>query len=275
MTQLGTQVVLTASTTIQVHTAIMLITVHLIIPGNLFAVLESVGCTEQQHRLRDQYWKEQLPIIDVGSWGGVWDHVRAYAEVQWPRSHNARKERKQIFGDKRKFGNHVKAYTSDLVSSVVCTTKCGVCTKTGQHLLSLAACPMETFMKGDTLEQALLPSIRDIALRGHLVCKCGGNAKKTFIPKSTKLARLLVVVTNNRAVQHVPMEELDLGTQHGKYNLTGVGRCNGSHWVCSIKFDGAWYFYNDLTLGHNVQRENALSLNLPGFNNGVYFYTKM
>ena len=53
--------------------------------GKLFALLESMGANDRQNMLRDQYWREQLPIIPFGKRGGVWDHARAYAEKWWGR----------------------------------------------------------------------------------------------------------------------------------------------------------------------------------------------
>jgi hypothetical protein len=114
-----------------------------------------------------------------------------------------------------------------------------------------------------------MPTLADISKRGHLTCKCGGNAAKTFKPKLTRLARLLVVITRERAVQHVPMVEMDFGPLHGKYTLTGVGHCSGIHWVCTFKFNSAWYHYDDLVQGVNVRQVADHTFKLDGFENGV------
>ena len=243
-------------------------------------MLESVGDQESQQRLRNQYWAEHLPIIAVGQPGGVWDHVRAYAEAQWRRSHADQKERRQIFGDKRKFAKHCRTYASALLSSVICSTQCVVCDKQGQVLRSLAACPMEDFVPGETLQDRVLPTLKQLALHGHLVCKargCAGNARKEYKSKLTQLARLLVIVTRERAVQHVAMEEMDLGV-HGKYTLTGVGHYNAGHWVCTFMFNSAWYRYDDISAnshGGNVSRVEPHTYTVDGFDNAVYFYTKL
>jgi hypothetical protein len=218
-----------------------------------------------------------MKIIPVGERGGVWDHVRAYAEARWNRTLDARKQRSQVFGDKKKFKKHCKTYSSSLMTSLICTTKCSVCQKVGQHLQSLAACPIETHMRGDTLSAAVMAAIAGIPANGYLVCGggCRGNALKTYKPKLTQLARLLVVVTRGLAVRYQPMVEMDLGEQHGKYRLTGIGQCDDTHWECTFMVNTMWYHYDDMAPSTNVTRVDGPTYKKRGFDNAIHFYTKL
>jgi hypothetical protein len=260
------------------HTPNHTVSITAIHTGELYKILNHIGDFEQQNILRDNYWKNHLPIVPFGSKGGVWDHVRAYAEAKWTRTVTDCRIRNGIHGDQSKFAKHLSVYKSPLMTSIVCSTSCAVCQKKGYHLSSLAAIPIETYLRDESLADGLLATIKAFPQQRHLICQCRGNARKKFRPRRTTLAQLLVVIPRGKGTQYKPMEHMDMGPQHGKYTLTGLAQCNGIHWVCTIKFTDKWYFYNDMTDVNDhfsVVHVSAHTFNNDhAFKNAIYFYIK-
>jgi hypothetical protein len=239
--------------------------------------LELVG-DKRQNVMRDQYWREQLTNIPIGTRAGVWDHTRIYAETHWVRTHAAKKARVAVYGDKRKFAKMVRENQSALLTTVVVDTRCVVCDKRGQQARFLAACPLEAHHKGDTLQDAVKHEVQRFASNGSLQCGCGGNAAKRYNSKATTMARLLVVVAHGRAAKHhSPMPQMNMG-KDGMYDLSGIGQCSGHHWVCTFKLNKQWYHYNDIATNNNPAGAcvpvDSYKYKPPGFTNDVYYYTK-
>ena len=167
------------------------------------------------------------------------------------------------------------------MSSIICSTTCVVCSKRGQFLLSAAVIPMEYFTTGKLLDEAIPATVKVLVQHGDLVCGflgCKGKINKQYDKKATTLARLLIVITRDDAVNYEPSLRMNLGTQHGEYILTDVGHCNGSHWVCTFKFNNKWYRYNDEETASNkalVNQADNYAYKPEGFTNAAYFYTKL
>ena len=255
---------------------------HICVVGILFDMLEGIGLdpTNQDIR-RDNFWQSHMKIIPFGDTGGVWDHVRAYAESQWPRGREHSAARKTVYGDKAKFNKIIKLYKSALMSTVVSKTCCAVCRTEGHHMKPMAAVPMKRYVQGEILSQGVLATISEFAIQDHAICHhkgCRGNAAKKYKPKLSTLASLLVLVTREAACRYTPMQTMELDS-FGSYTLIGIGHCNDQHWTCTFKFNDRWFYYDDLTgrrrpLAHVI---NITSYNHTphGFKNAVYFYTKV
>jgi hypothetical protein len=183
--------------------------------------------------------------------------------------------RSAIYGDKAKFKKLLDKYNTALMSTLVCSTRCVVCKKSGQKMYPVAALVVDTYIKGETLADNVIDTMRSMAENGFLSCPCKGHAVKKYTPNSSTLARLLVVVTQLQATKYKVMKTMDL-KHHGKYILSGVGHCNNEHWNCTFIFGARWYHYDDLT-DDNTQAtvsRSAHDSTPNGFTNAVYFYTK-
>jgi hypothetical protein len=201
--------------------------------------------------------------------------VRTYAEAKWSFTRQEKQARTSIYGDKAKFKQLLGRYNTALMSTLVCTTRCVVCEKTGQKMFAISALLVDTYIRGETLEDNALATMRYMAENAYLACPCKGHAVKKYSSESSTLARLLVVVTQGHAYKYKVMKTMDLKS-HGKYILAGVGHCNKVHWTCTFKFGDKWYHYDDLT---DDNTEATLSRSTHdftpnGFTNAVHFYTK-
>jgi hypothetical protein len=189
------------------------------------------------------------PLVAYGEGGGIWDHVRAYAEFNWPRGAASRAERWKVYGPKedKAFDSLIDLYEHDLVSTLVAVTVCPCCGAAGRHLTVTSMCHVHAG-NTDTLREAIVKGFEDMVANSRASCgRCGGHVTKELdcSPASrTRMARLLVVHLIGRADHIEPRRQIDFGTA-GVYDFAGAGHYGGDHWECTYRMDNQWFHYND------------------------------
>jgi hypothetical protein len=245
--------------------------------GYLFHVLSQLG-EEKQDSIRTEYWKHRMePLIAYGEGGGIWDHVRAYAEFNWPRGATSRAERLKVYSprEEKAFDALIDRYEQDLVSTLVATTMCPECGAAGRHLTVTSMCHVHAVNTG-TFREAIVTGFENMVANPRTPCgRCGARGTKELdcSPASrTRMARLLVVHLIGDAAHVAPRRRLDFGVD-GVYDFAGAGHYGGDHWECTYRLAENWFHYNDHPFPH-ISRVRGEDHQVVGKSRSVLVYTK-